>query len=129
MLDREEDAALAEIEAALRRDDPDFVQLLERMDSSDTLPAWRIEGTIELSAAPEEADGATGAGERRRRSVKVRRMVVAIAVVVAAVAVTLVAAVLLGPDAGGLVGVVALTAAGMIVYQRLRGCPGLRRRR
>lgn len=120
MLDRHEDAALAEIEAALRRDDPDFVQLLECLDVIDLTAPVAEAQTVEPVVVP------TVAGTSRRRFA--RRLVVSLALVIVAVALTLVVAVLFGPDAGGLVGVVSLSAAGMFGYQRLRGCPGLRRR-
>jgi hypothetical protein len=121
VLDREEDAALAEIEAALRRDDPEFVELLESMDRSDAIvvvPVPEPEPIIILEPALE--------APRRRR---LRKVLGSIALVVAAVAVTLGTALLLGPDVGGLVGVVSSSVAGMVVYQWARGCPGFRRHR
>jgi hypothetical protein len=120
VLDREEDAALAEIEAALRRDDPEFVELLESMDRNEAIvvvPVPEPEPIIILEPVPEPA--------KRGR---LRKVLGSIALVVAAVAVTLVTALLLGPDVGGLVGVVSTSIAGMVVYQWARGCPGFRRR-
>jgi hypothetical protein len=124
VLDREEDAALAEIEAALRRDDPEFVELLERMDRSEAIvvvppPEPSPEPVIILEPVVEPSGRARWA----------RKLLGSIALVVAAVALTLVTALLLGPDIGGLVGVVSLSVAGMVVYQWARGCPGFRRRR
>lgn len=126
MLDRDEDAALAEIEAALRRDDPDFVQLLEQMDVIDlTDPA-----PLEVVADVAVIDGGAKAAEAgaTTRKAQVRKIALAGLLVVLAVALTLVVAVLFGPDLGGLVGVVSLSGVGLFAYQWLRGCPGLRGR-
>jgi hypothetical protein len=59
----------------------------------------------------------------------VRAIVRSCVALVLAIGLTALTTVLLGPDVGGLVAVVALAVATMYAYQVLRGCPGLRARR
>ncbi len=147
MLDREEDAALAEIEAALRRDDPAFVALIESLDQerdtrrelepSPTVVHGVPEIEVDLDRWPGQSDDELGIDSssvpmwlfvedtepRRRRWVVALQSVLS---VLAAFVVTVLTAVVAGPNVGGLVGVVTITAASLIAYQRLRGCPGRR---
>lgn len=129
MLDRDEDAALAEIEAALRRDDPAFVALLERLERD---PA--ADADPGAYAAPEPAVHRSSPVPlvifddapvlpARRRWLRVASIVLAVALALAA---TLAVTMAWGPDAGGLVGVVTIMAATIYGYQVLRGCPGRR---
>lgn len=127
MLDRDEDAALAEIEAALRRDDPAFVALLEQLerDPGDVAPGFTVTAAAVERPAPVPLvifDDAPVLPARRRW---LRLASIAFAVVLALVA-TLAVTVAWGPDAGGLVGVVTIMAATIYGYQVLRGCPGRR---
>lgn len=131
MLDREEDAALAEIEAALRRDDPDFVERLERLDRDPLGIADRLEAPplIETPALQEleamAAEPFEPPVERSRRHTFLL-VVSVIGAVLFALAVTLAVTAVWGPDAGGLAGVVSIMAATVYGYQALRGCPGRR---
>jgi hypothetical protein len=101
MLDHDDEQRLAEIEEHLRLDAPDLHRLLQ--------------------STPLDADhGPLGPGRAVLRS---------IAALVAAVALTAVVTLVAGPNLGGLVAVIALSAAGMYAYQILRGCPGVRRAR
>ena len=142
MLDRDEDAALAEIEAALRRDDPEFVLMLERLDR-DPLGMADTSVTVEEAELPEaplisvqpspfqpppfqppfHAVPDDDAPTSRHWWLRVGSTVLA---AVLALTLTLLVTVVWGPDAGGLVGVVAIMAATMYGYQLLRGCPGRR---
>lgn len=124
---------MAEIEAALRRDDPAFVHLIEHLEieppetalplvalalSTPTPPPPRDDIVVDLGPAP--------AAEPAPR-VRWRTMLAVGLVFVVALALTGGVTVLLGPDAGGLVGVLAIMAATMYGYQTLHGCPGHRR--
>lgn len=132
MLDRDEDAALAEIEAALRRDDPEFVLMLERLErdplgiadaaaslAEGALPAAPI---IAMPAA-HPAPGTLVVAEGPRRWVRVMATLIALLL---ALAITAGVTLLWGPDAGGLAGVLTIMAASLYGYQLLRGCPGRR---
>lgn len=134
VLDREEDAALAEIEAALRRDDPAFVHLIEHLEISPpepTLPAVAIpaDPLTEPAAAPAEvvAPRVVPTPVATPERPRLRALIVIGVVFAVALALTGGATALLGPDAGGLVGVLAIMAATMYAYQSLHGCPGRRR--
>jgi hypothetical protein len=133
VLDREETAALAEIEAALRREDPELVSMLETfrhaptgLDPSDFPSLGAMIPLDELLADAARADDepllVAAAGPDRRW----RRRLSALVVTMLAIAVTLAVTVAWGPDAGGLTGVIATMAATMYGYQVLRGCPGRR---
>jgi hypothetical protein len=127
VLDRDEADALAEIEASLRRDDPEFVWMIERLEYS---PFDLLDG----AGFPEERSEIELHGEgplpgelaqQRHRRRWARVLISAVAAVIA-VAITLGVTALWGPDAGGLAGVVSIMAASMVGYQLLRGCPGRR---
>ncbi|MFN0027301.1 MAG: hypothetical protein ACKV2O_09000 [Acidimicrobiales bacterium] len=66
MLDPEDDAALAEIEAALRRDDPAFVLLIERLEH-DPLGVPSPTRSTDSHTAAIEVDPAEGATPGRTR--------------------------------------------------------------
>jgi len=132
VLDREETAALAEIEAALRREDPELVSMLETfrhtpvsLEPSDFPSLSTGIGFDELlaDAALADDDQVLVAATPVRRW---RRRLSALVVTLLAIAVTLAVTVAWGPDAGGLTGVIATMAATMYGYQVLRGCPGRR---
>lgn len=126
VLDRDEADALAEIEASLRRDDPEFVWMIERLEYS---PFDLLDGSdfpqdlSEFESYDEDAVPVVVGEHSRRRWARV--LVTAVAAVIA-VAITLGVTALWGPDAGGLAGVVSIMAASMVGYQLLRGCPGRR---
>jgi hypothetical protein len=101
MLDHDEERRLAEIEAHLLEESPDLQALFDE------------------PPAPEPP-------RRPRLLTSIVRTFVALAL---AIVVTTVATLLVGPDAGGFIAVVAFCAAGMYGYQTIRGCPGLRRSR
>ena len=136
--DREETAALAEIEAALRRDDPDLVSMIERFrtPSAEDLPGLLLSSTgvplDELLADAAELDDVLDLDEaialdvRARPHRRWRRRLSAAFAAATAVAVTLAVTMAWGPDAGGLTGVVTTMAATLYGYQVLRGCPGRR---
>jgi hypothetical protein len=133
VLDRDEGAALAEIEAALRRDDPEFVLLLERLERDPLGIVDRAPIEAEHEPAPPEpaeltlALPVTGLVELQRRGQRWRLRILAVALAaVLAVAVTLAVTVVFGPDVGGLIGVISTMAASLFGYQLLRGCPGRR---
>ena len=128
MLDRDEDAALAEIEAALRRDDPAFVALLEQLERDPMDDPGPAPGPIAHPSCDRPApvplvifDDAPA--DTTRRWLRLASIVFAIA---AALAATLAVTVAWGPDAGGLVGVITIMTATVYGYQVLRGCPGRR---
>ena len=157
MLDREDDAALAQIEAALRREDPAFVSLLEglvldplgiadaaaatptehrrqtngpeptpgpsRNESTSNRPEWP---PASLPARVFRQPGEPWELPSPRPRQGLRTWTMTVVVMLAALLVTLAAAVLFGPNAGGLIGVTAITAATMYGYQRHQGCPGAR---
>ena len=131
VLDRDEDAALAEIEAALRRDDPAFVLLLERIERdplgiADAAQAFEdLEPPTVTPPQPSVYVGVYPVDEPSRARRLVRLLSVLLAAGLAFV-VTLAVTAAWGPDAGGLVGVLAIMAATMYGYQLLRGCPGRR---
>jgi len=99
MLDHDDEQRLAEIEAHLL-DDPELHRLFES------------DGQV---SRPELSTG--------------RALVRSVAALVAAVALTTAVTLVVGPNLGGLVAVLALSAAGMYAYQIVRGCPGMRRAR
>lgn len=144
MLDREEDAALAEIEAALRRDDPDFVDLLERLerdplgvadgperlDHADRVDILDAPALVDAPALAELQAMAAQPFELVEEHSPRHTLLLVVSVVAAvllALAVTLAVTAAWGPDAGGLAGVVSIMAATMYGYQALRGCPGRHR--
>jgi hypothetical protein len=112
VLDHDDERRLAEIEDRLRTDDPEWSSLFEvpidapdhpaRLGPLGSHPGW--------DEPPHPVVGSV------------------LALVIAVLLTTLVTLVL-GPNVGGLVGVVSLCVAGMYSYQVLRGCPGVRRRR
>ncbi|MEZ5231344.1 MAG: DUF3040 domain-containing protein [Acidimicrobiia bacterium] len=130
MLDRDEDAALAEIEAALRRDDPAFVALLEQLErdpAAETDPgpyAAPHPATHRSSPVPLVIFDDAPVLPARRRWLRLASIALAVALALTA---TLAVTVAWGPDAGGLVGVITIMAATIYGYQVLRGCPGRRR--
>jgi hypothetical protein len=129
VLDRDEGAALAEIEAALRRDDPEFVLLLERLERDPLGIVDRAPIQLEEQPPPELtlALPLTELVEHRRAGQRWRMRILAVVLAaVLAVAATLAVTVLFGPDIGGLVGVITTMAASLFGYQLLRGCPGRR---
>jgi hypothetical protein len=113
VLDHEE-RALAEIETQLRAEAPDLHRLLEADDD-------------ELAALLAHPHDTTDPRAERARARRARAAVHALVALVAAVAATAATTVAFGPDAGGLVGAIALTVSSTYGYQVLRGCPGLRR--
>jgi len=127
VLDRDEADALAEIEASLRRDDPEFVWMIERLEYSpfDVLDGSGVPHDLSAFEPYDEETLPTSLDEQPRRRRWARVLVTALAAVIA-VAVTLAVTALWGPDAGGLAGVVSIMAASMVGYQLLRGCPGRR---
>lgn len=125
---------MAEIEAALRRDDPAFVHLIEHLEIEPPeaihpllAPAFPVPQPQPQPRTDDiviEADPPEPVVETRRRW----RTVLAVGLVfVFALGLTGGVTALLGPDAGGLVGVLAIMAATMYAYQTLHGCPGRRR--
>ena len=74
-------------------------------------------------------DGDELDGDVASRPGVVRSIVRTFVAVIAAIAVTTIVTLVLGPNVGGFVSVVAFCLAGMYGYQTIRGCPGLRRAR
>lgn len=132
---------MAEIEAALRRDDPGFVRLIEHLEFEPPGPSWPMSPLpsvvpplrpVELPSAwvppspPEPEPEPAEVAAPRRGPRRVRRVVgVAVAFVVALV-LTGVVTVVFGPESGGLVGVLTSMAATIYSYQCLHGCRGFR---
>lgn len=174
MLDREDDAALAEIEADLRRNDPAFVLLIERLEhdplgmpgstrisegpnttddadpaelpapgrppaqtarSGDQEPSRRSDDPIDQHRGPGSGPSprgkaltswpsvALGARVGRSRGAGLRQWLPLLLGITAALTLTVVVAALAGPDVGGLVGVVSVTAATFLGYRQMAGCP------
>ncbi len=117
MLDHDEERQLADIEAHLRAEAPDLLELFEVIPDTGDPPALGDP----LEPVDRERIGRTG----HTTSHPVLKS--AAALVVAVVLTTLVT-LTVGPDLGGLVAVIGLSIAGMYAYQVLRGCPGLRDR-
>ena len=124
MLDHDEERQLAEIEARLRDEAPDLLELFEVIPD----PTDRSDPTV-------DGGPSTSPSHRRRESFASRApeppptrhpVLKSLAAVLLAVALTTVATFTVGPNVGGLVAVIGLSAAGMYAYQVLRGCPGLR---
>ena len=139
MLEHDEERRLAEIEAQLRAEDPDLGDLFATLDHPSTRP--RARGRAHPARDPRQGDRPhprrradpshaavppEALRSRPARAVAVVRSLVALTM---AIALTTLLTLLVGPDLGGFVGVVSLTAAGAYAYQTLRGCPGLRRPR
>ena len=114
MLDHHEERQLADIEAHLRAEAPDLLELFE------VIPG--IADPPDLGPPPD-----TVARERIGRTTS-HPVLKSIAAVLVAVVLTTVVTLTVGPDLGGLVAVIGLSIAGMYAYQVLRGCPGLRDR-
>lgn len=126
MLEREEDAALAEIEAALRRDDPAFVALIETLDHDQTLPPVVVHGVPAVEVDIDDSQlpvwlFVDEAPIPPRRAVVVLQSVASVLLAIVLTGLTTIVA---GPNVGGLVGVLSITIASLATYQRLRGCPG-----
>jgi hypothetical protein len=118
MLDHDEERQLAEIEARLRAEAPDLLELFDEIPSSP-----EALGLIDpLESITSEPVGRTG-------HTTSHPLLKSIAAVVAAIVLTTLVTLAVGPDLGGLVAVIGLSIAGMYAYQVLRGCPGLRGRR
>jgi hypothetical protein len=129
MLSRDEEESLSEIEARLRSDSPDLLEMFER-DSHDDLAQvlvpWETP-PIDIHtdrAAPSRAISLSPWGEPRRRAVLALLVVGALLLAVTATALATFA---FGADAGGLVGAVSLPLAGLYSWS-LFGCPNQRHR-
>ena len=122
MLDHHEERQLADIEAHLRAEAPDLLELFEVIPEAGDPPS--------LSDPPGPVDGDWIDREQIGRTDHTTRhpMLKSIAALAVAIALTTVVTLTVGPDLGGLVAVVGLSIAGMYAYQVLRGCPGLRDR-
>jgi hypothetical protein len=122
MLDHHEERQLADIEAHLRDEAPDLLELFDEIPD--------ITEPIEL--APTRPQGGPEAIERETIGhtghTTTHPVLKSIAGLVAAVVLTTLVTLTVGPDLGGLIAVIGLSIAGMYAYQVLRGCPGLRDR-
>jgi len=117
MLDHHEERQLADIEAHLRAEAPDLLELFDEIpDTTDPVDLVQAHEPIERDAI-----GRTG-------HTTTHPVLKSAAALVAAVVLTTLVTLAVGPDLGGLVAVVGLSIAGMYAYQVLRGCPGLRDR-
>jgi hypothetical protein len=117
MLDHHEERQLADIEAHLRAEAPDLLELFEVIpDVSDPPALGDVHETVDRDQI-----GHTG-------HTTSHPVLKSIGALVAAIVLTTVVTLTVGPDLGGLVAVVGLSIAGMYAYQVLRGCPGLRDR-
>jgi hypothetical protein len=127
MLDHDEERQLAEIEARLRDEAPDLLELFEiipdqteRLDRPERAPRSDVARHIAgRESFTRRTDPVSGTSHPVWKSV---------AAIVAAVVLTTLVTLTVGPDLGGLVAVIGLSAAGMYAYQVVRGCPGLRDR-
>jgi hypothetical protein len=115
VLEHDEEQALAEIEANLRREAPELSRILEAEVAD-------LEELLALDGAPERT-GAAGSHHHHRARAWARSV---LAFALAVVAITL-TTLTVGPDLGGLVGAIGLTVALAYSYQAVRGCPGRRR--
>lgn len=113
VLEHDEEQALAEIEANLRRDAPELSRMLEA-------EVTELEELLALGDAPEPRSTGSHHGRRARAWA---RSVLAFVLAVTAIALTTFT---VGPDLGGLVGAIGLTIALAYSYQAVRGCPGRR---
>lgn len=123
MLDRNEAAALAEIEASLRRDDPSFVSMIERHGYRPAEVPEGAELAAEPSASSDQGEMARSAMAEVTRLGRWGRALCSAGAALVALAITLVVTAAWGPDAGGLASVVSIMAATMVGYQLLGGCP------
>jgi len=136
MLDHDEERQLAEIEARLRDEAPDLLELFDTIpDQIDRSPrpdqrgrpTWSDVPRAHLSGQP--AVGAGPAPDRRPTGHVTRHPVLkSLTALAVAVVLTTIVTLAVGPNLGGLIAVIGLSAAGMYAYQVLRGCPGLRGR-
>ena len=128
MLDHDEERQLAEIEAHLLEESPEWHELFDRSVAPPDSEPGTGRTTYDRSPSPPGRDqgGPGGPDPRPHLLGRIVRSFVAIALAIVVTAATTVVA---GPDAGGFVAVVAFCAAGMYGYQILRGCPGVRRSR
>jgi hypothetical protein len=117
MLDHHEERQLADIEAHLRAEAPDLLDLF------DEIPV--APDPVSLVAAHEPIARETIGHTGHTTSHPVLKSAGALMM---AVVLTTLVTLAVGPDLGGLVAVISLSIAGMYAYQVLRGCPGLRDR-
>ncbi len=117
MLDHHEERQLADIEAHLRAEAPDLLELF------DEIPVAADPASPVAAHDPIVRESIGESGHTTSHPV----LKSATALVVAVVLTTLVT-LAVGPDLGGLIAVISLSIAGMYAYQVLRGCPGLRDR-
>ena len=123
MLDHDEQRRLTEIDAQLRAEAPELHQLFETASAADPGPSRRHPAHDDR---PRPGPSEVGNGPALEPVTAIVRGCFAL---VAAIGLTALGTLLLGPDAGGLIGVVSLAIASMYAYQVIRGCPGLRARR
>ncbi|MEI7593878.1 MAG: DUF3040 domain-containing protein [Actinomycetes bacterium] len=107
MLDHDEQRRLSEIEAHLRVDAPELHQLFSMASDQNERSAIRGE---------HPPLGSLAAVTR------------GLSAVLFAIAITAMVTMVLGPNLGGLVGVLTMAFASMYAYQIIRGCPGIRSR-
>jgi hypothetical protein len=117
MLDHDEERQLAEIEARLRDEAPDLLELFDE-----------IPGSPEALGPLDPLESITSESAAHTGHPTSHPLLKSVAALVTAIALTTLVTLAVGPDLGGLIGVIALSIAGMYAYQVLRGCPGLRNR-
>jgi hypothetical protein len=117
MLDHHEERQLADIEAHLRAEAPDLLELFEDIAAP---------GEPALLGDPNETVARETIGHTGHTTS--HPALKSIGAVLVAIALTTAVTLTVGPDLGGLVAVIGLSIAGMYAYQVLRGCPGLRNR-
>jgi hypothetical protein len=125
MLDHDEQRRLTEIEAQLRVEAPELHRLFATASSPNAGPSGRHPAHGHRPA-PGRSGPPLDLGAPLEPVAAIVRSCAALA---AAIALTALVTVVLGPDVGGLIGVLSLAVASMWAYQVLRGCPGLRSRR
>ena len=128
MLDHDEQRRLTEIDAQLRVEAPELHQLFETARAADPGPSRRHPAHGHRPRPKPSARSGLDAGPAAALE-PVTAIVRSCFALVAAIGLTALVTLALGPDAGGLIGVVSLAIASMYAYQVIRGCPGLRARR